>query len=102
MATAAAAVTARAQRAIQHHFFEADAVRPDRAVAFAASGFQLRQFNRMCAKGIIRKVDSGRYWFDVVAYDADLQRQHRQARIVAMVALAVMVAQLIAVYGFKA
>jgi hypothetical protein len=101
MATAAAAVTARARRDIQHHFFEADAVRPDRAVAFAASGFQLRQFNQMCAKGIIRKVDSGRYWFDVVAYDADLQRRHRRALIVALIALAVMLVELLLFYRFN-
>src|SRR6476469_4439295 len=34
MATAAAAAVAQAQRRIQHEFFQADAVRPDRAITF--------------------------------------------------------------------
>ena len=82
MASAAAALAARARREIQHHFFAADAVRADRAVTFTPSnGFEQRQFDRMVNRGTIRKVDGDRYWIDVVAYDVELRARHRRVRI---------------------
>ena len=63
MATAAAALTARARRQIQHHFFSADAVRPDRALSFEPSnGFERRQFGRMRTRDVIREESPGKYW----------------------------------------
>ena len=89
MATGAAAALARARREIQHHFFSEDAVRPDRAVTFEASrDIEQRQFERMQAKGIIRRSGDGRYWLDVVAYDVDLTRRYRRVKIALMVVLA--------------
>ncbi|MEI6485850.1 MAG: hypothetical protein WCO11_06235 [Sphingomonadales bacterium] len=102
MATAAAAVVARAQREIQHHFFAADAVRPDRAVAFAPhSPPQRRMFERWRARGIIRQCDDGRYWLDIVAYDEDLQRRHRRTRLVILVLAVVMAIELLLVWGLR-
>ena len=89
MATAAAALIARARREIQHHFFSADAVRPDRGVPFEPeNGFELRQFEKMRAKGIILEAAPGKYWFDVVAYDIELRRRHKIQRYVILVLLA--------------
>ena len=83
MATAAAALVAKARREVQHHFFSEDAVRPDRAVSFeAGNGIQQRQFDRMRGKGIIHEAEPGRYWLDVVAYDADLRERHARVRLI--------------------
>ena len=91
MATAAAAAAARARRDIQHHFFMNDAVRSERAIAFEPSGmFQQRQFERMCARGIIREAGPGRYWLDVVAYDVDLTGRHRRLKVALAIALVAM------------
>jgi hypothetical protein len=82
MATAAAALIARARREIQHHFFAADAVRADRATAFDPSNaIERRQFARMVERGIIHQEGADRYWLDVVAYDVDLRERHRRVRI---------------------
>jgi len=81
MATAAAALIARARREIQHHFFAADAVQPDRAVAFdPGSGIEGRQFERMRSRGIIHEAQPGLFWLDVVAYDVELRRRHSVQR----------------------
>jgi len=92
MATAAAAIIAKAQREIQHHFFSVDAVRPDRAVVFTPSGnIETRQFEKMLERGTIRREGADRYWIDVVAYDRDLQQRYRRARV-AIVVLAALLA----------
>lgn len=62
MATAAAALAARARREIQHAFFSADAVRPDRAIAFCPdNGFEERQFARLHRNGAIHEERPGLY-----------------------------------------
>src|SRR4051812_20140391 len=95
MASSAAALMARARREIQHHFFEADAVRPDRAISFSPSnGFEQRIFDRYLQRGIVCQT-SGQYWMDVVAYDVDLRRRHRLVRnLLLMVILVMSVAML--------
>ena len=96
MATAAAALTARARREIQHHFFAADAVRPDRALPFdPANRFERRQFERMRARDIIREAKPGDYWLDVVAYDVDLRARFRRIRIALLVVIALLVATMV-------
>ena len=91
MATAAAAIVAKARRDVQHHFFSHDAVRPDRAVAFEAQKMvEQRQFERMCSRGIIREASPGLYWLDVVAYDADLRRRHATVRWILLVMVIVL------------
>jgi hypothetical protein len=97
MATAAAALVARARREIQHHFFGHDAVRPDRAVPFdPGNGIERRQFERMVGRGIIHRTDAGTYWLDVVAYDVDLRARHRRVKTALLVVIAVLVIAFIA------
>lgn len=92
MATAAAAVVAKAKREIQHHFFSADAVRPDRAVPFTPSrAIEARQFAQMLDRGIVRQEGADRYWIDIVAYDADRQRRFHRVRTV-LIALVILLA----------
>lgn len=86
MATAAAAVVARARREIQHHFFAADAVRADRAVPFTPSNrIEARQFARLMDRNVIRREGADRYWLDVVAYDEVIQTRYRRVRMVLLV-----------------
>jgi hypothetical protein len=86
MATAAAALTARARREIQHRFFAADAVRPDRAIAFMpANGFEERQFARLRNLDIVREDMAGRYWLDLPAYDIVLRARHERIRMALLV-----------------
>jgi len=91
MATAAAALIARARREIQHHFFAADAVRPDRAVTFEPENrLERSQFEKMRAKDIIREAKPGEYWLDVVAYDIELRQRHRIQKIALLAVIAVL------------
>jgi hypothetical protein len=101
MATAAAAVVAKARRDIQHHFFAADAVRPDRAVAFTPSNrIETRQFAKLVDDKVIRKESGGLYWLDVVAYDIMLQNRYRRVRW-ALLALSLAVIVLIVMQGMR-
>src|SRR4051794_19123605 len=95
MATVAAALIARARREIQHHFFAADAVRPDRAIGFEPeSRMERSQFERMRARSIVREESPGRYWLNVVDYDIDLRRRHRTVRTVLLAIIAILLAGL--------
>jgi hypothetical protein len=96
VATAVAALKARARREIQHHFFQADAVRPDRAVSFTPDNhLEKRQFARYREAGVIHEVGPGRYWLDIPAYDQALRARHERVRlalglvILAMLAISV-------------
>ena len=81
MSTAAAAVLARARRQVQHHFFAADAVRADRAVAFEpANRAERRHFERLAHARVIHEV-AGRYWLDIPAYDAWLHARLYRVRL---------------------
>lgn len=89
MASAAAALIARARRQIQHKFFEADAVRPDRAMTFdAGNGIERRMFDRYRRRGIIREASDGRYWMDVVAYDIEIRQRHARVRMALLFVIA--------------
>jgi hypothetical protein len=102
MASAAAAMTARARREIQHQFFAADAVRPDRAIAFEpANHFERRQFERLRNRDIVREEGPGRYWLDLPAYDDLLQERHRRVRGAMIVLLLLLVAWM-AFFGMTA
>lgn len=82
MATAAAAIIARARRHIQHEFFRQDAVRADRAIAFDPGRHaERRVFARWRRAGVIQEARPGYYWLDVIAYDVDLRQRHRRVRI---------------------
>lgn len=97
MAAAVAALAARARREIQHHFFAADAVRAERAVAFTPSGaVEARQFKRMLEAGSIKREGADRYWLDVVAYDVEVQQRHRRLRFGLLVIIGVLTIALVA------
>ncbi|MEO7278225.1 MAG: hypothetical protein ABIW33_09415 [Sphingomicrobium sp.] len=92
----AAALVARARREIQHHFFSADAVRPDRALPFEpGSGIERRQFERMRGRNIVREESPGKYWMDVVAYDVDLRRRHRIVKNALFLVIAILIVVLL-------
>ncbi len=97
MATAAAAMIAKARRDIQHEFFSQDAVQADRAIAFDPSRhIQRRVFERWQRSGVIREEQPGRYWLDVAAYDLDLRRRHNRVRIGLLIMVGVLAVGLIA------
>lgn len=88
MATAVAALMARARRQVQHHFFAADAVRPDRAVSFEpANGFERRWFERMRGQGVVKQANAGQYWLDLPAYDRLIQARLKRARLALLTVL---------------
>lgn len=75
MATAAAAVAARARREVQQLFFDHDAFSPDRAVEFDPQGhIQQRYLEQLIAEGVVHEVEPGRYWFDLPVHK-ETQRQ---------------------------
>jgi hypothetical protein len=93
MATAVTALIARARRDIQHHFFSSDAVRPERSVPFVANNrIEQRQFEQMCAKGIIRESSPGKFWLDVVEYDDEVRRRMAKLRIALLLSVGALAA----------
>lgn len=71
MATAAAAVVAKARRNIISHFMAANAVSPDSAIAFSSDRRVVRQiFDRFVAAKVVLPTPDGRYYLDVPAWDA--------------------------------
>jgi hypothetical protein len=97
MASAAAALVARARREIQHRFFEADAVRPDRTINFEpANGFERRIFDRYLRSGIVHQGSGGQYWMDVAAYDVDLRRRHRIVRNMLLAVILILIVAMLA------
>lgn len=90
MATAAAAVLAKARRDVASHFMSANAVSPENAVSFEPARFvQGRVFERMKASGILVEAKPGRWYIDVPRYDASARARRRRAGI-AVAAIAVM------------
>ena len=75
MATAAAAVAARARREVEKLFRDHDAFSPERAIEFNPSvPIQRRYLEQLIADGVVHEVEPGRYWFDEPAYK-EMQRQ---------------------------
>jgi hypothetical protein len=86
MATAAAAIIAKARRDIQHEFFSRDAVSAERAIDFDPSRHvQRRVFGQWQQAGMIQQRGDGRFWLDVAAYDTYLRGQHRRVRAILLV-----------------
>jgi len=94
MATsAAAAAVARARRELQHQFFQADAVRSDRAIAFEPERLvERRIFERWQRAGVIREAGPGRYWLDVVAYDREVTARFKRQRAILLTMVVVLAA----------
>lgn len=97
MATVMAALIARARRDIQHRFFSADAVRPDRAVRFEPeNGIEKRQFEFMISRGIIHEAKRDHYWMDVAKYDVDLRRRFARVRLALLIIIGLLFAGVVA------
>jgi len=93
MATAAAAIAARARREVEKLFFDNNAFSAERAVGFDPQvPMQQRYLERLIGEGVVREVEPGRYWLDVPAYK-ELRRQRAAwgLRILAVAAAAVIV-----------
>lgn len=90
MATAAAAVVARARRRILDHFLLANAVSPNGAVSFSPSGLVgERQFDRLLRAEVIREAGPDRYWIDVPSYRRWQNRRRRRVALSVMLSAAV-------------
>ena len=99
MATAAAAIIAKAQRDVVSHFMAANAVSPEQAIAFQPGRrIRQRQFERLCDSGIIHAAGDDRYWIDAPRYD-QWSRSRRKRIGVAIGALAVIGAILATIAG---
>lgn len=79
MATAAAAVVAKARRTVISHFMSANAMSPDSAVTFSSGRRIERQtFGRFVAAKVLLPTPDGRYYLDVPAWDAYSKRRRRR------------------------
>jgi hypothetical protein len=75
MATAVAAMAAKARREVEKLFFDNDAFSPDRSVEFDPSmPIQRRYLEQLIGEGVVHQLESGRYGFDLPAYK-ELKRQ---------------------------
>lgn len=93
MATAAAAMAARARREVQELFFDNHAFSPERAVEFdPRAPIQQRYLDHLIAEGVVHEVEPKRYWFDLAAYK-EMRRQRLiwTARILGASAVIVLV-----------
>ena len=80
MATAAAAVMAKARRDVVSHFMAANAVGPDSAVGYdPGRRVRRRQFERLQAAGVLRQAPDGRHWIDLPRYDEWSRALRRRA-----------------------
>ena len=78
MATAAAAVMAKARRDVISHFLSRHAVSEDSAVPYTPDRrIHARQFDRLLDKGLVLSAANGGYYIDVAALDA-FQRKLRK------------------------
>jgi hypothetical protein len=80
MATAAAAIVAKARRDVVSHFMAHDAVTPDKAIAFVPDRrVRRRQFERMVDAGVIHEAKPGQFYLDIPAYDEATRKRRRRA-----------------------
>ncbi len=70
MATAAAAVVAKAQRNVVSHFMQCNAVSESSAVAWVPDRrIERRMMDRLVRRGVLVETDQNRHYLDVPAYD---------------------------------
>ncbi|WP_028969992.1 hypothetical protein [Sphingomonas sp. URHD0057] len=98
MATAAAAILARARREVDQLFFDNDAFSRDRAVEFEPRlPVQKRYLEQLIAQGVVQESEPGRYWLDLGVY-----RERRRERSVWTFWIMVLFAIILAVvWGVK-
>ncbi len=83
MATAAAAIMAKARREVASHFMANNAVSAASAVGFEPNRrVKRRQFERMRNAGVIHTAGTNRYWLDVPRYDEWQRSRRRRAGLV--------------------
>jgi hypothetical protein len=76
MATAAAAILARARREVDELFFDKDAFSPNRAIEFEPRlPVQKRYLDQLIAEGTVHESAPGRYWLDLDVYRERRRRQ---------------------------
>ena len=79
MATAVAALMAKARREIENKFFDNNAFSADRAVEIEARvPVQQRFLDQLIAENIVHQVGPNSYWLDLKAYE-----KMRRARMIA-------------------
>jgi len=79
MATAAAAVVAKARRTVISHFMAANAVSPETAVPFSSDRrIERRIFDRFVAAKVVVPTPDDRYYLDVPAWDAYSKSRRRR------------------------
>ena len=82
MATAAAAIMAKARREVASHFMANNAVSAASAVGYEPNRrVKRRQFERMRDAGVIRTAGGERYWMDMPRYDEWQRGRRRRAGI---------------------
>jgi hypothetical protein len=92
MATAAAAVAARAHREVRDYFTQKDALDPSRAVEFKPQArIQERYLEQLLAQGVVHEVRPGHYWLDLPAYE-EMRRQRLAWGLRILVLTAVVIA----------
>jgi hypothetical protein len=76
MATAAAALVAKARREVDKLFFDKEAFSPDRAIEFEPRmPVQRRYLDQLIAEGTVNESEPGRYWLDLNVYRERRRRQ---------------------------
>ena len=96
MATAAAAMVAKARREVDQLFFDNEAFSPDRAVEFKPRiDVQRRYLEQLMAEGVVHEAEPGRYWWDLPVY-TEMRRQRAawtlRILVLALVVFAVVMA----------
>jgi hypothetical protein len=90
MATAAAAMAAKARRDVENLFFDNNAFAPDRAIGFEPRmGIQQRYLEQLIAEGVVHEVEPGRYWLNLERYNA--MRRERAVWTMRVIVAAVVV-----------
>ena len=80
MATAAAAVVAKARRDVISHFMERHAVAPESAVQWVPDRhIQRRMMDRLARRGVLVETADDKYYLDVPAYDSWRRSLRRRA-----------------------
>ncbi len=95
MATAAAAVAARARRTVIDHLLVARAVSPETAISYTpARRIERSQLERLTRRGVFHQTLPGTYWVDLPAY-VDWRAAQRRRIAFVMVAIAIVLVAVI-------
>ncbi len=98
MATAAAAIMAKAQQDMIGHFMTSNAVSPESAVAYEPSRrIERRMFERMQRDGVIVDAGNDRWFIDIPRYHERLKT--RRKRVLGVLGAAIVAAAGLALLG---